>query len=792
MPPAGPVKIRSMSVDDDDIVRVADIPVKNIIESEKKGVRRAPISDVSIEPDMKMITPSAFTPKHGKSSSIIKKALQKHFLFQTLSENELLDIIGVMAFVSHEPPQDVIEQGDTGNKFYILESGTCDILVNGLKVGSYSSGDAFGELALMYNCPRAATIRATSTCALWSVDRTSFRRILATTASSSQVARVEFLNNVPLLEPLSHNQLQTVAAAMNKEDFKDGEYIIHQGDEGETFYLIVEGEVICTSSEAGTKIEKELMTLGVGDYFGEMALMLNQPRQANCIAHGPIQCLTLDRTNFTQLLGPLRQLIDRQMRIRVLKSVPLLKSLSDDELDLLAHALNVVVFENGKKIITCGEEGSTFYIVSEGKVNVFKSGVQVMTLGSGEFFGERALLKKEPRAADCIALGRVECLVLDREAFEKQLGKLEHIMEREMKRQERLQDIVFNEKGSPTRPPRKKSQSEFKLTDFEKVRTIGTGTFGRVTLVYHKTTKQAMALKCMQKATVVTAHQQRNVIHEKSIIAECDHPLILKLYGTFADADQLYMLLELVQGGELWSLLYEKSHLLAPGPYGSFDMATSRFYAANVTSIFHYLSKSGVAYRDLKPENLLIDHEGYLKMVDFGFAKHIPFYKGKSLCTKSFTLCGTPEYLAPELVLSKGHTSSVDYWALGCLIYELLVGNTPFQDDEQQRIFEKIIHVQKSLTFPVGFDPKAQDLIEKLLNPNPALRLGALVGGVSDIMNHEWFTIVNFNWDALVNKSIRAPYTPPIKDSHDASNFDLYPEDEFVTQYKGPDYFEGF
>eukprot|EP00644_Phytophthora_capsici_P010163 jgi/Phyca11/571282/estExt2_Genewise1.C_PHYCAscaffold_410232 len=606
---------------------------------------------------------------------MITKALKAHYLFSSLDQGEIDEMIDVMAMVTIQSGEPVIAQGTSGKCFYVLESGNCDIIVDGKLVGTYTNGDAFGELALLYNCPRAATIRATTGCILWTVERTTFRKIMATTASATQLARVNFLKNVELLQRLSNNQLQKVAAALKLQRFNDGDYIIRQGDDGNTFYIIVEGTVRCTSRAGGSdEAEKELMTLQRGSYFGEMALVLNEPRQANCIAVGAVDCYVMDRVEFTKLLGPLRSLIDRQMRIRVLRSVPLLSSLTDDELDILAHALNVKIL----------------------------------------------------------------------------------------------------------------------YKDLDKIRTIGTGTFGRVIIVRHRPTNQAFALKCMSKALIVETHQQKNVMYEKGIIAECDHPFILKLHETYQDANQLYMLFELVQGGELWSLLYEKAFKVAKGVCGAFDVSAARFYIANVVEALRYLQKMTVAYRDLKPENLVIDSAGYLKMVDFGFAKHVPYHRNGALYERSFTLCGTPEYLAPELVLNKGHGKAVDHWALGCLLYELIAGRTPFQHNDQNKIFEKILQGRAMVKFPPKFDPDAKDLVMKLLETNPAIRIGSLAGGMQDVVNHPFFTNAKFDWAAMVKKTMKAPYTPAIKDAFDAGNFDAYPEDTKIRPFTGSDTFEGF
>mmetsp|Transcript_34548 Transcript_34548/g.91717 ORF Transcript_34548/g.91717 Transcript_34548/m.91717 type:complete len:236 (+) Transcript_34548:189-896(+) len=188
----------------------------------------------------------------------------------------------------------------------------------------------------------------------------------------------------------------------------------------------------------------------------------------------------------------------------------------------------------------------------------------------------------------------------------------------------------------------------------------------------------------MQKAQIVQAHQERNIMNEKNILLECKHPFILELYQTFMNQNQLFMLMEIVQGGELWTYIYEKVNLIRRTALGGFVESAAMFYAGCVISAFQYVHDKGVAYRDLKPENLLIDSAGFCKIIDFGFAKRIPFMKDGKVCAKSFTICGTPEYLSPELIQSSGHDKSVDYWALGCLVYELLVGQTPFQDGESK------------------------------------------------------------------------------------------------------------
>lgn len=179
----------------------------------------------------------------------------------------------------------------------------------------------------------------------------------------------------------------------------------------------------------------------------------------------------------------------------------------------------------------------------------------------------------------------------------------------------------------------------------------------------------------------------------------------------------------------------------------------------------------------------MVDNIGYVKVIDFGFAKKFPYTKNGEKLDKTYTLCGTPEYLAPEIIMSKGYDKCVDYWAYGCFVYELYLARTPFQADFTTKIFQNIVASEKTLAFPARMDPQHVALIKKLLNPNPAFRLGNVNGGVDDILRDPFFSSVD--WNGLDQRIISAPYVPPIGDSLDASNFDKYDEDEVIPQFTG-------
>jgi len=305
--------------------------------------------------------------------------------------------------------------------------------------------------------------------------------------------------------------------------------------------------------------------------------------------------------------------------------------------------------------------------------------------------------------------------------------------------------------------------SKWQLKDFEILETLGTGTFGRVCLCKHKTSKQYFAIKILKKQHIIRLKQVEHVLSEKETLSLLDSPFVVSLYKTFKDEQKLYMVMEYVVGGELFTHLRKA---------GKFPNDVAKFYAAEIITCISYIHSNGIVYRDLKPENVLLDNRGHIKLTDFGFAKVIK--------DRTWTLCGTPEYLAPEIILSTGHGKGVDWWALGILIYEMLVGYPPFFHDTPFKIYEKIL--QGKIEFPRFLDTSAKDLIKKLLKKDKTKRIGCLKNGVDDIKNHKWFKGVD--WKILSGRSIPTPIPVQVKSSGDSRYFEKYPESGGYSQGK--------
>jgi len=259
----------------------------------------------------------------------------------------------------------------------------------------------------------------------------------------------------------------------------------------------------------------------------------------------------------------------------------------------------------------------------------------------------------------------------------------------------------------------------------------------------------------LKRQTIFKYKQTEHIQNEKMILQNLNYPAIVKLYSSFNDPFNLYLLMEYVPGGELFTYMRK---------FGQLSEHVTKFIVAEIVIVLDFLHAMNIIYRDLKPENILLDARGHIKLTDFGFAKIVT--------DKTWTTCGTPDYLAPEIISGTGHYKFVDWWSLGILIYEMLLGYPPFRDEITFHLFEKICD-PTMLIIPDSVGGVARDLISKLLVVEPTRRLGSGYRGVLEITEHPWFATLD--WAAIAKRETNGPITPTVSSPHDTSNYTCRP-----------------
>jgi CRP-like cAMP-binding protein len=591
--------------------------------------------------------------KSPKLIELLKPCLQQHFLLKEIENINLL--LDCLEEKFSTPGEVVIWQGSIGDLFYIIEKGKCEVVKNNNQIAVLSEGKSFGEMALLNSTVRTATVRSLQPCHFWILHRRAFRDLIAKQEKLKLQDKIQFLKTIELFSKLVDSSLEKIADVMVQRTFPNGEKIIKQGEQGDSFFMIISGRVVVTQQQSNFATSPkavELVRLGPGKYFGELALLEDAPRKATVTATTAATCWVIDRKSFLSLFGSMNAAVTESVGIKMLKNVKLLQGLSDRHLLSVAKCLENKNFVEGEVIIRQGDVGDCFYMISSGEVSVQVNHIQVAVLESGSFFGEMSLLSNEKRSATIIALKDTTCLVLSRSNFIEHLGPLDEVIKAESDRRSQMlsmrrrsssasgegimmklrtmSGIFSGPSTSPTQTRSKSLRSSslfastqhlFSVNNLEKIRKIGFGTFGIIYLVQQTEADKFYAMKEIRKEHLFSTDQEKYVYSEKEnllmLLNDDTVNFFPALYSTFSDSKSIYYVQQHIHGEDMWKLLY--SNKLTKTKFGGIPIKQAEFYAANLLAIIDYLHEHDVVHRDLKPENLVLNESRIFLQIIFCF-----------------------------------------------------------------------------------------------------------------------------------------------------------------------------
>lgn len=754
-----------------------------------------------------------FTSKTMEEESLISKSLKLNPNIQrivTLEEEHIKKLTQYAWRENVRAGQVLFTEGDlNSNSFFIVSRGTFEVrshfpfdiktiedmsylvrpqkvlMPKGVETKAFKVTDevihqvgarfSFGDSSMRYGAPRWVKITALEDSEVWVTSDSNFKLVYQEALLASEVAKkssedVKLITqtmavneNLQRLTRLTSEHISELVPFAWKEVVPEGVVFMREGDlnadacyivgEGsfefvgsEPFEVVHRGEVSHLSRAAHTGAELAGPTrqhsctrhvVGKGLMFGEISMLYCAPRFATVTALEQCVLWAIDRYTF-QMVQKKAGEDEMRERLKYLEHLPIVDSFTEGGKQALAAVMEKMRFSQGESLIEDGKVGDSFYVLQSGSVGVTRPGSEAQMLTADEanhtvhYFGQEALESSAATETVQVTSAEATALTLKFKDFET-------VWERLL---EAAPAPAF-QRFSTSATKIGSAPDALTMKNLEYVGLLGCGHLGPVELHRHRITRDLYALKKLNKVLIVQNGYRTSILREKTLrIGGVTSPFISTLHTSFNTAQDICELCEAVLGGEL-DAIFSKNHL-----YGSVDHA--RFYAAGVVKGLEYLHEGRIVYRNLKPTNILVTDRGYPKLTDMSLAKH--------LIGRTFTTCGTPGYMAPEILSGVGHGRAVDWWSFGVLVFELLCGRGPFDSAHPMEVFSNVMFGIKRVSLPPVCNGAAGALIRALLHPVDIDRLALRQGGIQNVLGHAWFS--GLDWNALKTRTLRAPYVP--------------------------------
>jgi CRP-like cAMP-binding protein len=749
--------------------------------------------------------------------------LQQTQLLRHLDEATLMEFCRMSKLVTFADGAEVAQVGRAGEAAHVVVSGEAKTSVL-REIGSYTTGDLFGHVELIDGVSSSLTVEASGPLTTLCLPAARFRELglpekLAALHKRSnkavkhrgtrrgvvaQAGAAELVPSFSMDEPssvasehmhdadramvlaafhrnpnleelfdLSSEDAEVALQGVKRVTFVEGEVVFSKGDFGDTFYVVQDGVFKITdmddeSRNAAKKPSIVLYSLRAGDSFGELALLYESERTetVTCARDGSLWAMSRQKFREVAHYGAERRILEY---LALVSRSDKLSWLSEDDQRTVCEAFEERYYVKRERIVVQGQPGNSFYVIFKGTCAVYVDGEWVTALSEGDCFGERALTTHETRTATVEVTSQTcTALALERETFNLVIADHVQVDEDGIDMDEEIDEVCElspsanispNSKGGGlthcislrvkqvmsrqnTLPAR--ASRVVPLDRLERVGMLGRGSFGSVSLERDVRTGSYYALKAMSKAHIVAEKIATSVVNEKIVSELLDSDFVVRLLNVGRDAQNIYLLLEACFGGDLFDV-YNNERV-----FGS--ELHARFYAGSVSLALDHLHSRRIIYRDLKLENCLLTGGGYLKLADMGLAKVV--------VGRTYTVCGTTDYFAPETLRQHGHNRAVDWWALGVMIFIMMSGRSPFEAPDAMGTYKRIMKGIAKVSFPSSIGEECVSIVRGLCQKVPEERLTMGVQGVQIFKEHRWY--VDFDWDALQGLTMPAPFNPEV------------------------------
>ena len=621
--------------------------------------------------------------------------------------------------------QYIFKEGEVGGCMYIIKEGEVECIKGDKVVRVLKQGDNFGQKALLEGTKRSLDVKAKTDTKIYSISSSFFetqfgenyREYLYFSFISTAFINSKYFNN------LNTKMISKTFKYFSFRSLKFNELVYPKDQKAiEKLCVVLEGNIIDkTINKVEAKryeilFEKQL-------YEGNEELIKH-----DLLAEPDCVLAEIDFSKFKELLGgDIKTAQTKSVQLQSFSHISLFRILSDEKIEFLQNNLKIEKFQNGKKIIIQGEVGDKLYIIKNGRVDFFVNSRYIRSLNDGEDFGAKSLiLSSDKRTATAIANGEVECYTLTAQVFKSIL-------------EPNLYEYFTNKFAL--------EDNTIELKDLDNVKELGSGNFGLVNLVRNKKNKQLYAIKALDLEQIKKEKLEICVELEKNVLLKTDHPFIMKMVKYLKNENYIFFINEYIKGKELWDVIRD---------IGLLNKEQTQFYIASMLLAINHLHKKKIIYRDIKPENVMVNSKGYIKIIDFGTVKEIK--------DRTSTVIGTSHYMAPEITKGEGYSFEVDIWSIAICMYEFFCGKLPFGEELEDPVDIYRAVCGEELIFPnFVHDEKYMALLNKMLKKNPTQRLWKF----EQIKSDPYFR--DFDWNKLISLSYPPPYMIKMKPDKEIS-----------------------